>query len=187
MIPNVLKWIIGFVLSGFGMALIWKVVASAHKAVKIEEKKAIRIENGEQTENTQGAYWGNTRGLRNNNPGNLRKTADQWEGMVGDDGAFVTFKSLEYGARAMLKLLINYKKRYGLDTLSRIISKYAPVNENNTSHYIESVSTQTGISANQIIDFNSQDMLLKIAQSMCKVETGTLLPIEIFKSGYLLL
>ena len=185
--PNILKWIISFALSGLGIALVWKLIADSHKALKGEQKKAVRIETGEQTENTQGTFWGSTRGLRNNNPGNLRVTADKWEGMTGDDGAFVTFKSVEYGARAMLKLIINYKKKYGLDTLSKIIHRYAPINENNTSAYIDSVVKATNINVNQVLDFNSQDTLVKIAQAMCHVETGTQLPINIFHSGFLLL
>ena len=185
--PNILKWIIGFVLSAFGFALLIKVFASTGKAVKLETKKAERIENGQQTTNSQGAYWGNTRGLRNNNPGNLRKTADKWEGQTGDDGEFCTFVDLEHGCRAMMKLLINYKKRYGLDTLSKIISRYAPTTENDTSTYLQTVAKATELNPNQALDFNAQDTLVRVAQAMCKVETGSTLPIEILKSGFTLL
>lgn len=187
--PNILKWIIGFVLSGFGMALVYKVFANTKKTIKQEAKKETRIETGAQTQGSQGVYWGATRGLRNNNPGNLRKMPnDTWEGQTGDDGAFCTFVDLEHGCRAMLKLLINYKKNKGLNTISQIINVYAPAGDNNNvGEYVSSVTLATGLSASQNLDFNSQDTLVRLAQAMCKVETGVVLPIEIFKSGFLLL
>ena len=49
-----------------------------------------------------------TRGIRNNNPGNIRVSKDQWEGMTGDDGAFVIFDSPESGVRALAKNLQSY-------------------------------------------------------------------------------
>lgn len=186
--PNILKWIIGFVLSGFGMALIYKVFASTHKTIKQEAKKETRIETGAQTQGSQGVYWGNNRGLKNNNPGNLRVMPnDKWTGQTGDDGAFCTFVDLEHGARAMMKLIQNYKKKYGLDTIEKIIGRYAPPNENDTSGYIGKVSLWSGINPNQRLDFNSQDTLVRLAQAMCRMETGVSLPINIFQSGFLLL
>lgn len=186
--PNILKFIIGFVLSGMGIALVFKLIADAHKAVKTEAKKGERIETGTQTTGSQGAYWGNNRGLRNNNPGNLRiMPNDKWTGQTGDDGAFCTFVDLEYGTRAMMKLLQNYKKKYGLDTIEKIIGRYAPINENDTAGYISKVAFWSGINPQQQLDFNAQDTLPRLAQAMCRMETGVFLPINIFQSGFLLL
>ncbi|MBX2809954.1 MAG: structural protein [Cellvibrionaceae bacterium] len=80
------------------------------------------------------------RGIRNNNPGNIRRTADQWQGMsaVQNDSAFVQFDSPEYGFRAMARILRNYDKR-GLNTVREIISTYAPATENKTEAYIRFV------------------------------------------------
>mgnify|MGYP003533551919 FL=1 len=43
-----------------------------------------------------------SRGIRNNNPLNIRLSADKWQGMREEqtDKAFVQFKSMAYGYRA---------------------------------------------------------------------------------------
>jgi hypothetical protein len=42
------------------------------------------------------------RGIRNNNPLNIRHSADQWQGACEEqkDKSFVQFKSMAYGYRA---------------------------------------------------------------------------------------
>jgi hypothetical protein len=87
-----------------------------------------------------------TRGLRNNNPGNIRKSATNWQGQAPaqTDSAFVQFVSPEYGIRALAKILTSYMGR-GLNTIASIISTYAPASENDTAAYINAVSAQTGL------------------------------------------
>ena len=77
------------------------------------------------------------RGIRNNNFGNIRISKDKWMGLkdIQSDPSFFQFKEPKYGYRALLKILINYRKKYGLKTISEMINKYAPENENNTSAY----------------------------------------------------
>src|SRR3569833_3001877 len=82
-----------------------------------------------------------TRGLRNNNPGNIRKTATDWRGeVVGSDSAFETFATPEAGIRALAVLLRNYQRKYGLRTVRAIITRYAPPSENNTESYVSAVA-----------------------------------------------
>lgn len=90
------------------------------------------------------------RGIRNNNPGNIRKSATQWEGTssVQGDDAFVTFETPEHGIRAMARVLQTYRDKYGLDTVAKIISRWAPDVENDTEAYIKSVSAQIGVRPN---------------------------------------
>ena len=47
------------------------------------------------------------RGIRNNNPLNIRRSKDQWQGMKKEqtDGAFCQFENLAYGWRASFMLL----------------------------------------------------------------------------------
>ena len=88
------------------------------------------------------------RGLRNNNPLNIRRTATQWQGLapVQTDPEFCQFQTLEYGWRAAFRLLTRtYYLKYGLDTIRKIVSRWAPSNENNTEAYITAVSLLTGI------------------------------------------
>lgn len=89
------------------------------------------------------------RGIRNNNPLNIRKSADNWQGKTGDDGAFVTFDTPHNGIRAAGRLLKTYRDRHGLNTIGGIIGRWAPPNENDTVSYIASVEQKTGISRNQ--------------------------------------
>ena len=69
-----------------------------------------------------------TRGLRNNNPGNIRKSATAWQGLspTQTDASFFQFISPEYGIRALATILGTYMKNYGLVTVSDIISRWAP-------------------------------------------------------------
>lgn len=96
---------------------------------------------------------GQPRGIRNNNPGNLRHSTDQWLGEVpGDDKAFKAFSDPVYGIRALAKLLLNYERKYGLRTISGIISRWAPSNENDTAAYIDAVARDCGVQPFQVID-----------------------------------
>ena len=88
------------------------------------------------------------RGIRNNNPLNIRRTPDKWQGLMQTqtDSEFFQFKQLEYGWRAAFCLLTRtYYTKYGLDTIRKIVSRWAPPSENNTQSYISAVSRITGI------------------------------------------
>lgn len=95
------------------------------------------------------------RGIRNNNPGNIKKSSDNWQGAVGVDGPFVVFSSALYGIRAITKILQSYRRR-GIVTLSQIIDTWAPPDiggdDNPTLNYINSVSQWSGIDVNQVVD-----------------------------------
>lgn len=87
------------------------------------------------------------RPTRNNNPGNIRVMPNQrWLGSLpfGTRGetSFVVFSSVEYGIRAMLKILITYMTKRGCTTTRSIIERYAPVSDgNNTSRYYDMVKS----------------------------------------------
>ena len=90
-----------------------------------------------------------TSGIRNNNPGNIRRSDDKWQGLaeVQSDSQFFVFTTPVYGVRAIARLLINYQDKYGLRTIHDIISKWAPPVENKTDAYIASVVQRTGFAA----------------------------------------
>lgn len=123
-----------------------------------------------------------TRGIRNNNPGNIRVSKDQWEGMTGDDGAFVTFDSPESGVRALGKNLLSYG-RQGYDSIEKIINRWAPPNENDTQAYIDSVVAATGIPATQSLDLSDPDTLSSLAQAISFHETGSRYDPEVYHQG----
>lgn len=123
-----------------------------------------------------------TRGVRNSNPGNLRKSKDQWEGAIGDDGEFVIFDSPESGVRALAKNLQSYG-RQGYDSIEKIINRWAPPNENDTQSYIDSVVSATGIPATQSLDLSDPDTLSSLAQAISFHETGSRYDPEVYQQG----
>ena len=95
------------------------------------------------------------RGLRNANPGNIRKSNTKWNGEVmfiegvEREPDFCQFSNMDYGIRAIFITLRTYKNQYNIDTISDIIGRWAPSNENNTDAYIDSVCSITKIDENQ--------------------------------------
>ena len=113
------------------------------------------------------------RGLRNNNPGNIRKNSDVLQGeKTSSDKEFKQFKSMAYGYRAIFKILSNYYRNYKLDTIRKMISRWAPENENNTDAYIKAVSDYAGIPADDPINVNDREQMIRIVAGMSKVENG---------------
>ena len=113
------------------------------------------------------------RGIRNNNPLNIRRSKDQWQGLraVQTDPSFCQFETLEYGWRAAFKLLTRtYYHTYRLFTIRAIINKWAPPNENKTSAYIANVSRLTGIGPDESIGIPSEKparwMMIGIAMAI---------------------
>ena len=105
-----------------------------------------------------------TRGINNNNPLNIRIVASQsWLGekTPNTDGAFEQFQSVEYGIRAGLLLLLNYKYKYNKDTISEIIETFAPSNENDTNGYINFVANRTKIDKNKVLDIADYKEVIK--------------------------
>lgn len=113
------------------------------------------------------------RGLRNNNPGNIRRNSDVFQGEVNPsrDKEFKQFKSMAYGYQAMFKILSNYYNYYQLDTIREMISRWAPENENNTAAYVSLVSSYSGIGPDDLISFDREQMI-QIVAGMSKVENG---------------
>lgn len=113
------------------------------------------------------------RGLRNNNPGNIRRNSDVFQGEnTSSDREFKQFKSMAYGYRAIFKILSNYYRNYKLDTIRKMIGRWAPENENDTEAYIKAVSDYAGIPADDPINVNDREQMIRIVAGMSKVENG---------------
>ena len=113
------------------------------------------------------------RGIRNNNPGNIRKSDIKWKGeVIGTDSAFETFVSMPYGYRALIKLLQNYQKNHRLKTIRQLINRWAPPSENKTDAYVSTVSKRTGIDPDVSIDMKDRETALRIASAVSYVENG---------------
>lgn len=124
------------------------------------------------------------RGIRNNNPLNIEyNPANHWVGEIGSDGRFCRFAAPEYGYRAALKTLRNYRRLHGKSTLRELISRWCPPAErgNNTEQYIDTVSRLTGIAPGDIPDLCDRDTAVALLAAMAFVECGVfpaLTPIE---------
>jgi hypothetical protein len=111
------------------------------------------------------------RGIRNNNPGNLRygSFARQLGATGPDGGGFAVFSSMQDGIQAAIRLLESYASR-GFDTIRKIISKWAPSNENNTEAYIAAVVKKLGVSADSRLSGNQ---LVGVAGAIFGHENGS--------------
>lgn len=111
------------------------------------------------------------RGIRNNNPMNIR-LGDSWQGLspTQNDKSFAQFISPEYGIRAGAKNLMTYASR-GVNTIEKIISTWAPPNENDTESYIKSVVSQTGFDRKKVISKSAGDYL-PLIKAIIRHENG---------------
>lgn len=114
------------------------------------------------------------RGLRNNNPGNIRRNSDVFQGEVNPsrDKEFKQFKTAAHGYRAMFKILSNYYNKYRLNTIRKMINRWAPPEDgNHTEKYIKTVSDYSGILADDLLSFDREQMI-RIVAGMSRVENG---------------
>lgn len=114
------------------------------------------------------------RGLRNNNPGNIRRNSDVFQGEKNpsSDKEFKQFKTMAYGYRAVFCILRTYHRNYHLKTIRQLIGRWAPENENNTLAYVSLVSSYSGIPADDPIDIQSKEQMIRIVAAMSRVENG---------------
>lgn len=114
-----------------------------------------------------------SRGIRNNNPGNIDRNSTQWLGMAPEqtDDRFIVFSEMKYGCRALLKLLSNYINKFKCDTVEKIISRYAPSNENCTSAYIQFVMNKLGVLGNTKLKADKAT-LIKLSKAIADYENG---------------
>lgn len=123
-----------------------------------------------------------SRGLRNNNPLNIRLSADRWDGMSEKqtDGSFVRFKTLAYGYRAAWRILQTYYERFCTQgkafTVRNIISRWAPPQENDTENYIRQVMQWSSIGGKENLlppeNVDSYGRLSRLMAAMTCMECG---------------
>lgn len=113
------------------------------------------------------------RGIRNNNPGNIEKTGDAWQGLadIQPDSRFFTFSDPVYGIRALAKIIRNYRDRYGLNTVQGIINRWAPPVENNTSAYVRAVAAKVGVAPTEPLAWDA-GQLRRLVEAIIQHENG---------------
>lgn len=115
-----------------------------------------------------------SRGIRNNNPLNIRHSADAWEGKSANqsDISFVRFDTPEAGIRAGVKNLLSYRDRHGLNTVEGIVGRWAPPTENHTAGYTAQVSEWTGFDPRTPLDLDDEEQMLSLVKAMAHKENG---------------
>ena len=123
-----------------------------------------------------------TRGIRNNNPLNIRHSADQWQGARKEqtDQYFVQFENMAYGYRAAWKTLESYWKYFHRTkqyyNVTNIINRWAPPVENETKAYIHAVLRLTSLGGKENLPQPSRgvdtERLVKLIAAMTTVECG---------------
>lgn len=91
---------------------------------------------------------------------------------------------MEWGIRAAFIILRRYIRRYGRNTIARIVAAWAPSNENNTRAYVLAVSRRSRLDYNLPIRYEDEDVMCAIVSAMIEVECGQSVSMDIIKKGY---
>lgn len=126
------------------------------------------------------------RGLRNNNPGNIRLSKDKWQGLRErqEDKEFFQFVSIEWGYRALMRTLQNYRWKHGMKTISDFITRWAPHKENDTGAYIRKVCREMEVPNTYIPDIEDKATVCAFAAAISLVENGIPAVMEDVEKGW---
>ena len=114
------------------------------------------------------------RGISLCNPANIRINSDSFVGEVkpSKDADFKTFKSILYGIRALMRILLTYYGKYNCDTVAKVINRYAPSVENDTKSYISFVCKHMHTESNTILRLDTTSDLFPLVEAICIQETA---------------
>jgi hypothetical protein len=115
------------------------------------------------------------RGLNNNNPLNIIKSGDVFQGEVKDstDARFKQFTSPAYGYRAAFVTLGTYLTKYGRNTIEKIVYKWAPKEDgNDPEKYTGHVEEWSGVPRDRELTAASGDDCIQIVAAMSRMENG---------------
>lgn len=122
------------------------------------------------------------RGIRNNNPGNIKRSSTRWEGLADPDEmtdfqrretVFCVFREPLWGLRAMARILHNYQHLHRLTSVDAMIGRWAPPEDNNaTDAYAEFVAERMGLNVGETFDFLESDIAGAMMQAMVRMENS---------------
>ena len=119
------------------------------------------------------------------NPLNIRATNDVWKGQRGQFKGFVDFVDDIYGYRAAVKILLGYIGD-GFVTPRAIISKWAPVTENDVEAYLSRVCNSTISTLRADEPICSRWQFRELIYMMTFVERGKAGDFALINKGYAL-
>lgn len=130
--------------------------------------------------------YGLPKGVWLNNLFNLKKSENHWRGKVysSADPIFEQFQTLGDGVHAGITTLINYRKLHGLQTITQIIRRWAPVEDNNpTGNYVHFVAKHCGVDSDDQYDVRDAGKLFKLSAAIIEFEQGAeeFVPVDVLK------
>lgn len=135
------------------------------------------------------------RGVRNNNPGNVEISNENWIGKInGTDPRFETFLTPEWGIRAIGRVLMTYYNRHDLNTIHDIIHRWAPewrtlpdgtrIRENDTPRYIRNMERITGLSAHEPLNLTTnRENMKKVIIGIIRCENSFEYPDDVIENA----
>lgn len=113
------------------------------------------------------------RGLRNHNPLNI-KIGNDWRGEVelNTDGVFEQFTADFWGYRAAFVILRKYIRKYGRNTIRKIIHSWSPDGTEKEYAYMTKVSEWSGIGLDELLYYEDRDRMCRVVQAMARFENG---------------
>jgi hypothetical protein len=110
-------------------------------------------------------------GFNINNPLNIRYLAtNAYNGQTANHNGYGVYTTLQAGVRAAGLELTNHYIGAGLNTVTGIVSKWAPSSENDTASYISDVSGRMGVAPDEALAWPQDEVPL--IQAMAFHENG---------------
>lgn len=121
------------------------------------------------------------RAVRNNNPGNIERGRTVWRGEIVDparmtpeqrkETRFAVFEHPIWGFRAIARTLRTYAS-HRINSVAKIIGRWAPAGENDTTAYVRHVCDAVGAEPEQMLDMNDHAVIGAIARAIAVHESG---------------
>ncbi len=148
----------------------------------------------------RGAAYRRSRGWRNNNPLNIRRTKENWQGLASKqtDPQFCQFLTMSFGYRAAVKCMMSYYRYFAQKgdnwQIDTILNRWAPPSENKTQAYIDHVADLMGREAGdyRLADPHTNPGRLQLATMMAAmtcIECGcppSAVPVASLNTGFVL-
>lgn len=109
--------------------------------------------------------------IKNNNPGNIRVSASNWQGKIGENRGFVVFDTLANGYRALLINLYNVVRSRKVGTIGELGEIWAPSSEpGQTVNHNWPVNVRAFFGSDILPQQFTYDTAFKLAKSISRTE-----------------
>ena len=167
-------------LAGIGGFMLYlKLRRFRHDVDEIIEVATTQTSDNMEMKKPHESYDLKVRGYRNNNPLNIRISNNNWKGEIkpSTDGSFCQFQEMYLGFRAAMVCIRTYIRKYGCNTLEKIINRWAPWSDgNNPVRYAQRIINrwpETFPDKEVVIDYTNKDQMTKLVYAMAIVENGS--------------